>query len=134
MRISDWSSDVCSSDLTIEAEPAAIFEILRDPMGHVSIDASGMLLDATGEPASAAGDTVVIHMDREALTDYPLGKYDVTVKITTFEQDGEIAWTIEGQIKPQIGHVYGYQLAQAEGGQRVTPDTTSNRKNSSNPC
>src|SRR3546814_18867486 len=72
---------------------------------HVSIDASGMLLDATGEPASAAGDTFVIHMDREALNDYPLGKYDVTVKITTFEQDREIAWTIEGQIKPQIGQI-----------------------------
>src|SRR3546814_2513429 len=99
MTTTDSTAERMEVQRTIEAEPAAIFEILRDPMGHVSIDASGMLLDATGEPASAAGDTFVIHMDREALNDYPLGKYDVTVKITTFEQDREIAWTIEGQIK-----------------------------------
>ena len=95
---------------TIEAEPAAIFAVLCDPHGHVAIDSSGMLLDAEGEPATAVGDTFVIHMDREALNDFPMGKYDVTVKITAFEPDREIAWTIEGQIKPQIGHVYGYRL------------------------
>jgi len=50
-----------------------------------------MLIDATGSPVSAAGDSFVVHMDREALNDYPLGEYDVTVTITTFEQDGEIA-------------------------------------------
>ncbi len=105
---------------TIEAEPAAIFSVLSDPQGHVTIDASGMLLDATGEPVSAVGDTFVVHMDREALNDYPLGKYDVTVKIVTFEPDREIAWTIEGQIKPQIGHVYGYTLEPADEGTLVT--------------
>ena len=105
---------------TIEAEPAAIFAVLCDPHGHVAIDSSGMLLDAEGEPATAVGDTFVIHMDREALNDFPMGKYDVTVKITAFEPDREIAWTIEGQIKPQIGHVYGYRLEPTEGGTRVT--------------
>src|SRR3546814_5438102 len=75
MTTTDSTAERMEVQRTIEAEPAAIFEILRDPMGHVSIDASGMLLDATGEPASAAGDTFVIHMDREALNDYPLGKY-----------------------------------------------------------
>src|SRR3546814_8688697 len=87
MTTTDSTAERMEVQRTIEAEPAAIFEILRDPMGHVSIDASGMLLDATGEPASAAGDTFVIHMDREALNDYPLGKYDVTVKITTFRSE-----------------------------------------------
>ena len=54
--------------------------------------------------------------DREALNDYPLGLYDVTVTITTFVPDSEIAWTILGQIRPQIGHVYGYVLGlEAEG-------------------
>jgi hypothetical protein len=105
---------------TIEADPAAIFAILRDPHGHVAIDASGMLLDATGEPAGAVGDTFVIHMDREALNDYPLGKYDVTVVITAYEPDREIAWTIEGQIKPQIRHVYGYRLEPTDEGTLVT--------------
>jgi len=94
----------------IEASPAAIFAVLRDPHGHVAIDASGMLMDATGDPAKTVGDEFVVHMDREALNDFPLGRYDVTVHIVTFEQDREIAWTIMGIIKPPIGHVYGYRL------------------------
>ncbi len=49
-------------------------------------------------------------MDREALNDFPMGKYDVTVEIREFEKDRLIAWTILGQIRPQIGHVYGYRL------------------------
>jgi hypothetical protein len=105
---------------TIPAPAAAIFAVLADPEGHVSIDSSGMLMDSTGDPATAVGDTFVIHMDRESLNDYPMGLYDVTVKIITFEPDREIAWTIEGQIKPQIGHVYGYRLEPTEDGTLVT--------------
>ena len=105
---------------TIAAEPAAIFAVLRDPHGHVSIDSSGMLMDATGEAAGAVGDTFTIHMDREALNDYPLGKYDVTIVITKYEPDREIAWTIEGVIQPPIRHVYGYTLEPVDGGTRVT--------------
>jgi len=105
---------------TVPADPTAIFDVLRDPQGHVAIDSSGMLMSATGEPATAAGDTFVIHMDREALNDYPMGLYDVTVEITKFEQDREIAWTIVGQITPQIGHVYGYTLEPIDGGALVT--------------
>jgi hypothetical protein len=104
----------------IPADAAAIFNVLRDPQGHVSIDSSGMLMDATGEPASAAGDSFVVHMDRESLNDYPMGLYDVTVTITVFEEDREIAWTILGQIRPQIGHVYGYRLEPVDGGTLVT--------------
>ena len=105
---------------TIPADPAAIFAVVTDPNGHVAIDASGMLQSATGEPARAEGDTFVIHMDRESLNDYPLGKYDVTVSITTFEKDQEIAWTVFGQLEPPIGHIYGYTLEPAEGGTLVT--------------
>jgi hypothetical protein len=105
---------------TIEAQPSEIFAVLADPQGHVTIDSSGMLLDATGDPVTAVGDTFVVHMDREALNDFPMGKYDVTVNIITYEQDREIAWTIEGQIKPQIGHIYGYTLEPGDGGTLVT--------------
>jgi hypothetical protein len=105
---------------TIEAEPAAIFSVLCDPQGHVAIDSAGMLMDAEGEPVRAVGDSFVVHMDREALNDYPLGRYDVTVTITTFVQDREIAWTILGTIWPPIGHVYGYRLVPADGGTLVT--------------
>ncbi|MGH9212429.1 MAG: SRPBCC family protein [Acidimicrobiales bacterium] len=105
---------------TIPADPAAIFRVLCDPQGHVAIDSSGMLMDATGEPVRAVGDSFVVHMDREALNDYPLGRYDVTVTITTFVPDREIAWTILGQIRPPIGHVYGYALEPSEDGTVVT--------------
>jgi hypothetical protein len=106
---------------TIAADPAAIFRVLCDPQGHVAIDSSGMLMDATGDPVAAVGDNFVVHMDREALNDYPdLGKYDVTVTISKFEPDREIAWTILGQIRPQIGHVYGYTLKPATDGTVVT--------------
>ncbi|MDQ1456530.1 MAG: hypothetical protein QOH28_2150 [Actinomycetota bacterium] len=105
---------------TIEAEPAAIFRVLCDPQGHVAIDSSGMLMDATGEPVTAVGDSFVVHMDREALNDFPMGRYDVTVTITTLVPDREIAWTIVGQIRPPIGHVYGYTLAPVDGGTLVT--------------
>jgi len=100
----------------IEATPDAIFAILRDPQGHVAIDSSGMLQSAEGELVSAVGDSFVVHMDREALNDYPLGKYDVTVSICTYEADREIAWKILGQIRPQIGHIYGYRLEPAPDG------------------
>jgi hypothetical protein len=102
------------------ADPAAIFRVLSDPQGHVEIDSSGMLMDATGKPVTAVGDSFVVHMDREALNDYPMGLYDVTVTITKFVPDREIAWTILGQIRPQIGHVYGYTLEPIEDGTLVT--------------
>ncbi len=105
---------------TIPVEPTRIFDVLRDPQGHVAIDSSGMLQDATGRPATKVGDEFVVHMDRESLNDYPMGKYDVTVTITKFETDREIAWTILGQIRPQIGHVYGYTLEPVDGGTLVT--------------
>jgi hypothetical protein len=113
-------TDRIEVERTIGAEPAAIFHVLCDPQGHVAIDSSGMLQSADGQPVSAVGDSFVVHMDREALNDYPLGQYDVTVSICAFETDREIAWTILGQIRPQIGHVYGYRLEPAEGGTRVT--------------
>jgi len=104
----------------IAADAATIFTVLCDPMGHVAIDSSGMLMDAEGEPVGAVGDTFVVHMDREALNDYPMGRYDVTVQIVTFVPDREVAWTIEGQIKPPLRHVYGYRLDPAGDATTVT--------------
>ena len=105
---------------TIAADPATIFRLLCDPQGHVAIDSSGMLQSATGNPVTAVGDSFVVHMDREALNDYPMGLYDVTVTITSFAQDRELAWTILGQIRPQIGHIYGYKLEPIPEGTLVT--------------
>ncbi len=102
---------------TIAAPAADIFAVLCDPQGHVAIDASGMLQDADGEPVTGVGDSFVVHMDREALNDFPeFGKYDVTVSIKGFEPDRLISWTVLGKIRPQIGHVYGYRLQPADDG------------------
>jgi hypothetical protein len=118
-RTYTWSvSERIETRRAIAAEPAEIFAILSDPSGHVAIDSSGMLMSASGSPVSDVGDTFVVHMDREALGDYPLGLYDVTVRIVTFEKVREIAWTIEGNLN--IGHVYGYRLVPCEGGTEVT--------------
>jgi hypothetical protein len=106
---------------SIAANPQLIFQVLCDPRGHVAIDSSGMLMSADGDPVAGVGDTFVVHMDREALNDYPLGRYDVTVKITKFEPGREIAWTVAGNIRPPIGHVYGYRLEpDGSGGTLVT--------------
>ena len=95
---------------TIPVDAATIFSIVSSPSGHVAIDASGMLQGFTGEPATAVGDEFVIHMDREALGDLPMGKYDVTVTITGYEQDRFITWEVSGPGFPSIGHYYGYRL------------------------
>jgi hypothetical protein len=71
----------------IAAPAADVFAVLCDPQGHVAIDATGMLQDADGESVTAAGDSFVVHMDREALNDFPLGRYDVTVQIGDYEKD-----------------------------------------------
>jgi hypothetical protein len=104
----------------IPAPPSAIFDVVRSPAGHVAIDASGMLQSFTGEPAEKVGDRFVIHMDRESLNDFPLGKYDVNVNIIVFERDKEIAW----DLGPDIGipHFYGYRLE--PGGDGVTNVTS----------
>ncbi|MBS1839135.1 MAG: hypothetical protein JST64_15685 [Actinobacteria bacterium] len=83
-----------------------------DPQGHVAIDSSGMVMSAERDPVTGVGDTFVLHLDREALDDVPMGRYDVTIRIVTFEPDREIVWTVEGQLN--IGHVYGYRLAPGE--------------------
>ena len=105
---------------TTPADAAAIFRVVCDPRGHVAIDASGMLQSSTGEPAGAVGDTFVIHMDRESLGDRPMGKYDVTVTITGYEQDRFITWEVSGEGFPSIGHYYGYRLEPVAAGTVVT--------------
>ncbi|GAA3582576.1 YbhB/YbcL family Raf kinase inhibitor-like protein [Amycolatopsis ultiminotia] len=104
----------------IPAPAGEVFAVLTDPLGHVDIDASGMLMDAEGEPVRQAGDRFLVHMDREALGDVALGKYDLEVVITKLTPGEEIAWTVEGGRRPYIRHIYGYRLEPSEGGTLVT--------------
>ena len=118
--MTDTASERFEVQRTIPADAAAIFAVVSSPDGHVAIDASGMLQSWTGEPAKAVGDTFVIHMDREALGDLPMGKYDVIVTITGYEQDRYISWEVSGKGFPSIGHWYGYRLEPVEDGTLVT--------------
>ncbi|WP_322750748.1 MULTISPECIES: polyketide cyclase [unclassified Frankia] len=104
----------------IAAAAAKIFALLCDPNGHVAIDSSGMLQSADGDHVRQVGDEFVVHMDRESLNDYPIGKYDVTVIITRFEQDALIEWTVSGVVEPPIRHLYGYRLEAGATGTLVT--------------
>ncbi|MFG2811709.1 hypothetical protein ACWEIK_29865 [Streptomyces sp. NPDC004673] len=69
---------------------------------------------------SAVGDRFLVHMDREALGDLPMGRYDVTVIITRYEPDALLEWTISGTIQPPIRHLYGYRLVPDDSGTLVT--------------
>lgn len=104
----------------IPVPPATVFDLLCTPAGHVAIDSSGMLQSAEGERVSAVGDTFLVHMDREALGDLPMGRYDVTVIITRLEPGALIEWTISGTIQPPIRHLYGYRLEPDGEGTLVT--------------
>ena len=74
-----------------------------------------MLQSYTGEPAEKVGDTFVIHMDRESLNDFPLGKYDVTVHIITF--DAGPRDRVEPRPRHSVDpHFYGYRLEPGEDG------------------
>jgi len=117
----DDMSDRIEVQRTITAPAGEIFAVLCDPHGHVAIDSTGMLQDADGESVAAAGDSFVVHMDRESLNDFPqMGKYDVTVTIRELEKDQLITWTVLGQIRPPIGHIYGYRLEPTADGTLVT--------------
>jgi hypothetical protein len=104
----------------IAATPATVFAMLSDPHGHVAIDSSGMLQSAEGERPTQVGDTFIVHMDREALGDFPMGKYDVVILITAFEPDTHIEWTLSGRNQPPIKHLYGYRLEPKGDGTLVT--------------
>lgn len=95
---------------TMPLSAAEIFAVLTDPLGHVDIDATGMLQNAEGQIVRAAGDRFVVQMDREALGDLPMGRYEVTVTIESLVPDREISWSTLGTVRPGIGHTFGYRL------------------------
>jgi hypothetical protein len=104
----------------IAASPEVIFRVLRSPQGHVDIDSSGMLLSTTGAEVNGVGDEFIVHMDREALNDYPMGKYDVKISISAYEENRLLEWNVSGVFRGTIGHVYGYVLESVDEGTLVT--------------
>jgi uncharacterized protein YndB with AHSA1/START domain len=105
---------------SIAAKPEEIFALVSDPEGHVKIDGSGMLVAAKDSHAmTKVGDSFIMDMDREALGDIPLGKYQVRNTVTAFEPDRLFEWNVGGVDLPPFGHVYGYRL-EPDGDHRTT--------------
>ena len=106
----------------VDAPASAIFAVVRDPVGHVQIDGSGMLVAAQDASLmTGVGDSFIMNMDREALGDIPLGKYQVRNTVTAFVPDELFEWNVGGVDQPPFGHVYGYRLAPgADGATAVT--------------
>ena len=44
-------------------------------------------------------------MDREGLTDYPMGEYVVTVIVAEYVHAALIEWTIDGRMRPPVRHL-----------------------------
>lgn len=104
----------------VAAAPDAVWALVTDPAGHVAVDSSGMLMGAEGAPVTAVGDAFVVHMDREALNDHPLGTYDVQVVITALEPGRQVEWTVTAVFTEPLEHRYGYLLAPDGDGTHVT--------------
>lgn len=106
-----------SATRRIPAPAAAIFAIVTDPAGQVAIDGSHMLVAAPGAARlTAVGDAFAMDMDREALGDLPLGKYQVLNTVTKFEQDRLLEWNVGSAERGPLGHVYGYVLEPVDDG------------------
>src|SRR3546814_17061631 len=118
MRISDWSSDVCSSDLVIR-QSRAILEPLRDKEVQMRADAAGLpfdqvkamsfsdqklIKDAKGDPVGLTGDDYAKHA---ALT-RGLKAMDVEVKGRRGAGQEE-----------DVGEQASDQIGIASGGERV---------------
>ena len=90
----------------IPASPSAIFDIAAQPgrsRRHRRLgDVAGLHRRAGGEGWRHVRDP---HGPRVAER-LPLGQYDVTVHIITFDRDKEIAWNLGPDIP--VPHFYGY--------------------------
>jgi len=108
----------------VAASAGEIFAVLKDPRGHVAIDSSGMLMEASGDIAAKAGDTFVVHMDREALNDYPSSLRRHRRNRHVRAGPGNC---LDRPRQLDLGHVYGYRLEPIEEGTLVTSTTTGRR-------
>jgi hypothetical protein len=101
----------------VDADPAALFAVLRSPSRHVEIDGSGSLQVASGsEVLRGVGDVFSMAMDFA-----PVGRYEVDNHVVAFEQDRHLAWMPARPGVEPIGVRWDWTLTVlAGGGTRVT--------------
>jgi hypothetical protein len=105
------TADRIAASRTVAASPAAVFRIVTDPAMQVEIDGSGMLEAAPdSRRLEAPGDTFVMDMDREALGDQPMGKYQSVNTVTRIVPDELLEWNVGLPGKGPFGHVYGWEI------------------------
>ncbi|MGI9602580.1 MAG: SRPBCC family protein [Acidimicrobiales bacterium] len=101
-------SQMVSVSRVIDAEPAAIFDILASPEGHVAMDGSGSVQGTRKGPdrlelGSKFGMSMKIGLP-----------YPMTSKVVEFEENERIAWCHVGK------HRWRFELEPVDDGTRVT--------------
>jgi uncharacterized protein YndB with AHSA1/START domain len=108
---------VVSTERTIPATPAAIFDLLADASRHPDIDGSGAVKEVKGERSVrlGLGDTFGMSMHMG------IG-YTMVSTIIEFEENHRIAWQsrISGPLGRFVGgRIWRYELEPVDGGTRV---------------
>ncbi|NCY16787.1 MAG: dimethyladenosine transferase [Actinobacteria bacterium] len=92
----------------IDAEPAAIFDVLADPSKHSIIDGYGSVKQVKGDPGRLAlGSTFSMRMKI-------VFNYSIKNTVVEFEENRRIAWRHFGR------HIWRYTLEPVPGGTEVT--------------
>src|SRR3546814_4433835 len=88
MRISDWSSDVCSSDLTTPESMAKLTDYTRyaDAQAHANSAALWDLFDGNREFFNIAHESITRHADGSGRTAVRIAHSDGRDEILSFEQ------------------------------------------------
>lgn len=100
-----------SASIWIDAEPAALFEIVADPRNHAALDGSQSIreLFPGSPPRLYLGAKFGVQMSRKI--SYPMWN-----TVTEFVPGAIIAW------KPWNGHTWRYTFTPHEGGTYVTEE------------
>jgi hypothetical protein len=96
----------------IAAPASEIFRIVADPLGHVRIDGSGMLVAAPdARVLTDVGQTFEMDMDRRPLGDYPdVAEYQVVNVVTALVPDRVVEWAPAPKGREGSGNRWGWEL------------------------
>lgn len=118
------SAETMTATATIEAPPAAVFDVLADPSTHAAIDGTGWVSGSPDPvPIDHAGQVFRMAMYHE---NHPDKHYEMANQVEVFERPWAIGWR-PGQEDPDTGQLsfggwtWRYDLAPA--GSQVTEVT-----------